>query len=391
MQIKPFVPDNHKEIDYSGVDEVVALDCFSISKTSDDLKIFENPRLKKWMKHKNFIIFGTGGSSLGGQCIHAVFPNQNVKFVSNLDPTTLEKVFSEINLQETGFLCISKSGETLETLCQTLLALNFAENAENKEDKFVFITEDKPSSLRELASQFDFLCLDHPKSIGGRFSVFSIVGMLPAALCGIDPREIRAGGRKILEKNLSSVLEGATFVSKNFFDKITQHVSFIYSDKLEMFGKWLAQLYAESTGKAGVGITPLVAMGSSDQHSQLQLYLDGEKNKCFTFLYENQNSNLFIPENIPLALSYLKNKSVADIFRAQHGGTLASILEREIPSRRIEIPQITPEILGELFMYFMLEVVFVCKAIGVNPFDQPAVEQGKIVTKKMLSNHADKI
>jgi glucose-6-phosphate isomerase len=345
-------------MNFENIDEIVTLDCFSISKSSNDLEVFENPRLKKWMKHKKFIIFGTGGSSLGGQCIHAAFPNENVKFVSNLDPKTLEKVFSEINPQETGFLCISKSGETLETIYQTLLALNFAKD---KEDKFVFITENKPSSLRELANQFNFLCLDHPQNIGGRFSVFSIVGMLPAVLCGINPREIRSGGQKILEKNLSDVLDGATFICKNFFDKMTQHVSFIYSDKLEMFGKWLAQLYAESTGKNGAGITPLMAMGSLDQHSQLQLYLDGEKDKIFTFLYENQNSNLFISENIP--------------------------------SRRIEIPQITPEILGELFMYFMLEVVFVCKTIGVNPFDQSAVEYGKTVTKKFLSNqkHADKI
>jgi glucose-6-phosphate isomerase len=342
------------------------------------------------MKHKKFIIFGVGGSSLGGQCIQAAFPSENVKFVNNLDSATLEKTFSEIDPQETGFLCISKSGETLETLCHTLLALNFIKD---KEDKFVFITENKHSSLRKLAHQFDFLCLDHPPNIGGRFSVFSIVGMLPAALCGVDPWKIRFGGRKVLEENLNAAVEGATFVSKNFFDKITQQVLFIYSDKLEMFGKWLAQLYAESTGKSEVGITPIVAMGSSDQHSQLQLYLDGGKDKCFTFLYENKISNLLVSENIPPAFSYLKNKSVADIFSAQCCGTIVSVLDRKIPSRKIEIPALTPEILGELFMYFMLEVVSVCRIIDVNPFDQPAVEHGKIVTKILLSteNHADKI
>ncbi|MDR1334059.1 MAG: hypothetical protein LBJ71_02465 [Holosporaceae bacterium] len=392
MQIKPciFFPDNYKEINLGDVDNVSTLDCFSIVNSLDDLEIFENPRLKKWMKHKKFVIFGVGGSSLGGQCIHAAFPNENVKFADNLDPATLEKIFSEIDPRETGFLCISKSGETLETLCQTLLALD---SVKDREDKFVFITEDKPSSLRELARQFDFLCLDHPKNIGGRFSIFSIVGMLPAALCGIDPREIRSGGQKILGENLMDAASGATFVTKNFFDKITQQVSFIYSDKLEVFGKWLAQLYAESTGKAGVGITPIVAMGSSDQHSQLQLYLDGGRDKCFTFLYENGDSNLWVSDTIPPAFSYLKNKSVTDIFRAQCWGTIVSILDRKIPSRRIEIPALTPEILGELFMYFMLEVVFVCKTMGVNPFDQPAVEHGKIVTKNLLSteNYADKI
>ncbi|MDR2781975.1 MAG: hypothetical protein LBB21_06015 [Holosporaceae bacterium] len=376
-----FFPGNYKKLNFDFVDDVVNLDCFSISKSVDDLKILENPRLKKWMQHKKFIIFGTGGSSLGGQCIHAVFPNENVKFVCNLDPSTLKKVISETDVNETGFLCISKSGETLETICQTLLALNLIEE---KKNKFVFITEDKTSSLKMIADQFDFLCLDHPKNIGGRFSVFSIVGMLPAVLCGIDPLKIRSGGKKILEKYLSEVECGATFVIKNFMDKITQHVSFIYSDKLEMFGKWLAQLYAESTGKVGVGITPITSVGSVDQHSQLQLYLDGFNDKCFTFFFEKQETDLSISQNTISSFSCLKDKTVATIFEAQCNGTMVSILEKSRPTRIIKIPQITPEILGELFMYFMLETVFVCKTINVNPFDQPAVESGKLFTKKIL-------
>jgi glucose-6-phosphate isomerase len=368
-------------VNVGDIANIVSLDCFSVVKNTDDLKVLENPRLKKWMQHKNFIIFGTGGASLGGQSVYAAFPGRSIKFVNNLDPTTLKKEFEEINPDETGFLCISKSGETLETLCQVMLALDLTKK---KDDKFVFITEDKPSSLRETANRFDFLCLDHPKTIGGRFSVFSIVGMLPALLCGVDPVKIRLGGQRVLEKYLCEVKRGAAFIIENFVNGITGHVSFIYSDKLKIFGEWLAQLYAESTGKNGAGITPITAIGSVDQHSQLQLYLDGSRDKCFTFFYENRESDFFLSDNLPQSFLFLKGKSIANIFESQFLGTQSSFLDKKIPMREIKIPTITPEILGELFMYFMLEVVFVCKAMNVNPFDQPAVEHGKKITNNLL-------
>jgi glucose-6-phosphate isomerase len=301
-----------------------------------------------------------------------------------LAPSTLRKIFSEINPESTGFLCISKSGETLETICQTLLALDFIKE---KKDKFVFLTEDKPSSLKKLANELDSLCLDHPKTIGGRFSVFSMVGMLPALLCGIDPLRIRLGGKEVLENHLEEVEKGASFVVENFRRKISQHVAFIYADKLAPFGAWLAQLYAESTGKCDLGITPLTAVGSTDQHSQLQLYLDGNKDKCFTFFFENQQSELRISSNkyLPLEFAYLKNKTATDVFQAQYVATTTSILEKKCSVRKIEMAKISPETLGALFMHFMLETVLVCKCMGVNPFDQPAVEYGKILTKNLLS------
>jgi glucose-6-phosphate isomerase len=370
--------------------DLVGLDCFSIVNSKDNLKFIENPRLAKWMSGGNFIIFGTGGSSLGGQCIRAISrcKNRNVKFVSNLDPHTLHDLFSKTDLTNVKFLCISKSGETLETICQTLLAVDFVKSCPDIEERFVVITENKPSSLREIADKFNFLCLDHPKTIGGRFSVFSIVGMLPAVLCGIKPDEIIEGGRKILNNfgdAIQKIKEGASFIVNSMQHGFTQHVSFIYSDKLSYFGAWLAQLYAESTGKSGGGITPITAMGSADQHSQLQLYLDGNDDKCFTFFWEKQNSQLQVPpEMIPQSFSYLNNNKISDIVEAQYRATLTSIAERGFNVRKIEIPNITPEVLGSLFMHFMLEVASVCKMVGINPFDQPAVERGKIITKNLL-------
>jgi glucose-6-phosphate isomerase len=263
------------------VDELMKLDCFSYACAARDLDALTSPRLQEWRRHhRKFVIFGVGGSSLGGQCIHAISKGNNIRFVDNIDPATLRKIFSEIDPAETGFLCISKSGETLETIHQVALALDFVRG---KKDKFVFITEDKPSTLKKMALELNIPCLDHPTAIGGRFSVFTIVGMLPAALCGIDPLKIRLGGKQVLENYLGEAEEGACFINESFRKKMTQHVSFIYSDKLAPFGAWLAQLYAESTGKCGRGVTQLIARGSTDQHSQLQLYLEGNRDKCFTF------------------------------------------------------------------------------------------------------------
>lgn len=392
---KILFPEKLPKLDFDFLNDIKELDCFSIVNEKSDLQYFENPRLKKWLQFDNFVIFGTGGSSLGGQCIHAISEDfklkSKIKFINNLDPNTLDNCFSDIDFSKTGFLCISKSGETLETISQLLLVISrlkrISDNIEISES-VVIITENKRSSLKHIADEFDFLCLDHPSTIGGRFSVFSIVGMLPALMSGVDPIKIRSGGKSVLD-NSTLINDGTSFVVHNFNNMITQHVSFIYSDRLSFFGAWLSQLYAESSGKIGNGITPLTAMGSVDQHSQLQLYLDGKNDKCFTFFMENFDNDLAIDDSdfIPEQFSYLKNKKISEIFFSQYNATLTSILEKNNRSiRKIEIPKITEEILGELFMYFMLEVVCVCKLIEVNPFDQPAVERGKIITKKLLSN-----
>lgn len=379
--------------DLNACDELLDLDCFSIVNTCKDLEVLKSPKLQSWLRYDNFIIFGTGGSSLGGQCIHSVFGSlKNIRFVNNLDTNSVEKLFKTIDINKTAFLCISKSGETLETICQILLAINSVGPVE--QDRFLIVTENKPSSLREIANKFGFLCLDHPMTIGGRFSVFSIVGMLPALMCGIDPALIREGGRQVLQdfqNPASAVRSGASFVFDNFLKGKTEHVSFIYSDRFSVFGNWLAQLYAESSGKDTHGITPITAIGAVDQHSQLQLYLDGQANKSFTFFVEKQDSDItFSREFIPPQFSYLCGKKLSDVFYAQAQATLASVYEKQASVRVIEFSEISPQCLGSLFMHFMVEVVCVCKLMNVNPFNQPAVERGKILTKNLLSEkHGD--
>ncbi len=371
--------------------ELTQLDCFNIVKHSEDLSALDDSRFKKWCGLKNFIIFGTGGSSLGGQVIHSISNScdKNLKFVSNLDPSSLENLLQEMNFEKTGFLVISKSGETLETICQLLIAMDFARHSHDFKDRFVIVTEDKDSTLRQIANQNKFLCFDYPNTIGGRYSVFSLVGMIPAILCGLDPRAIRTGGRRVLDNfgnSIYKIQEGADFVFKNFEKGVCNHVSFIYSEKLVNFGYWLAQLYAESSGKDGKGITPLTAIGSVDQHSQLQLYIDGPRDKCFTFFYEKQEGTLAIKnENLPIKFEYLRNKKISEVFGSQCEATQKVLLENGFNVRRIEFPQISTDNLGALFMHFMLEVACVCKLMEVNPFDQPAVERGKIITKELLS------
>lgn len=385
---------SHEELDFGFLRDLLPLDCFTIVDQKEDLACFRNPKLQKWLELDEFLILGTGGSSLGAQCIYEIARTNSeilpkrIQFVSNLDPCSLRSIFSSVkNPNRVGVLCVSKSGETLETITQLMLVIGYLQN-KNISSQVVVITEDKTSTLKQIAVQNNLLCLDHPKTIGGRYSVFSIVGMLPALMCGIDPNSIREGAKEILHGDLDCVKEGSAFVFRNFKRKITNHISFVYSDKLLPFAEWLAQLYAESSGKDGVGITPITAHGSVDQHSQLQLYLDGTGDKCFSFFQEKQDCNTCIDVNVPEKFSYLSGKKISDIFEAQCNATISSLTEKERPLRKFELAEITPKILGELFMHFMIEVPCVCKLIGVNPFDQPAVERGKIITKILLNERA---
>lgn len=374
------------------LDSILKSDCFSVVDHKDDLDCLCEARLISWLeKSDEFIILGTGGSNLGAQCIYEISntccadSKKRIHFISNLDTDGIAKILSEVkDLDHCGILCISKSGETLETITLLLFIMQKFGRMEDISSKVVVITEDKSSTLRQIAIEKNFVCLNHPKTIGGRFSVFSIVGMLPAVMCGMSPKKIRAGGSTVLHGDLQSVKDGISFVVQNINHKMTTHVSFIYSDKLIYFGHWLAQLYAESSGKNGLGVTPITARGSVDQHSQLQLYLDGTSDKCFSFFFEDQDRDFSI-ESAPQNFSYISRKKISEIFNAQCNATIASIFEKNIPVRKFTLPKITPEIVGQLFMHFMIEVSCVCKIIGVNPYDQPAVERGKILTKKILS------
>lgn len=365
---------------------IVTKECFTIVKSDNDLRALNNPRFRNFLQLENFVVIGTGGSSLGGKTICAAAKKSNIRFIENIDATTLSELFAK-DLSRTGFLCISKSGETLETIYATLLLLS---KEDNLKDRVVIITENKNSTLRQIAQEHDLMCFEHPMNIGGRYSVFSIVGMIPALLCGFEPKKIRLGANRILEDFANAMYkaqEGAGFVLNSLDNHRSNHISFIYSDKMMYFGHWLAQLYAESSGKNGKGVTPITAHGSVDQHSQLQLYMDGPKDKFYTFFFENQSDNLSLEKvNIPEKFAYLNGVCANTVLKSQYQATYTSLKNNANFVRLIEFPAINPESLGALFMHFMLEVVGVCQILEVNAFDQPAVEEGKNLTRELLEN-----
>lgn len=368
---------------------IVTKACFTIVKSDTDLRALNNPRFRNFLQLDNFVVIGTGGSCLGGKTICSAAKKDNIQFVENIDATALSELFSK-DLSRTGFLCISKSGETLETIYATLLLIS-KEN--NLKDRVVVITENKNSTLHQIAHEYDFMCFEHPSNIGGRYSVFSIVGMIPALICGFEPKKIRLGANRILEdfaNAIYKVQEGAGFVLNSLEDQRSTHVSFIYSDKMRYFGHWLAQLYAESSGKNGKGVTPITAIGAVDQHSQLQLYMDGPRDKRYTFFFENQSDGISLSGvEIPKNFAYLDGISANSVLKSQYQATYTALKDNDNFVRLIEFPTINPESLGALFMHFMLEVVAVCQTLEVNAFDQPAVEKGKNIARELLESSHD--
>lgn len=373
----------------------------SIVRNIDDLKVLQEPAVEKWLNFSKHVILGTGGSSLSGQIICELGNCENsVSFVDNLDPSSIKKTFDAIDYENTGFVVISKSGETLETICQFLyLVENLCNRKISVNEHIIVITQNRDSSIMRIAVSSMCFIIEHPEKIGGRFSVFSIVGMLPAKLAGFCPYKMRASANEVLLSKLPVI--GSNYLYDYYRHHFMEHVFFIYCDKLKSFGRWLCQLFAESSGKDGMGITPIVAIGAVDQHSQLQLYVDGPKNKAFTFLVadkHNQNDDVaFCKEDIlsGINLNFLKNKSFGDVFLSQSAAAVKSLLIKNIPVRKFGVDinllsnlacQEDADCISQLFMHFMIEVIQFCSLINVCAFDQPGVEWCKKTTEFLLGH-----
>ena len=344
-------------------------------------------------KNKNkYIIFGTGGSNLGARALFNIHFNKNIEFYDNIDPIHFENSFKDINIETTGFVIISKSGTTPETLSQLGVIIEIA-TAKKQLDEFylntLIITESKSSPLYNIAKNNNCLYLEHEKDIGGRFSVFSNVGMVPAILSGLKVQEIQEGARNIYEnykiKNLNAL--GRVFRFQDL-TKYSNNVIMTYSDSLYYFGKWYLQLWAESIGKDQKGITAIHSVGTTDQHSQLQLYLDGPRDKFFTFIITDHlkkglkiNSDTMNSENI----DYLSGKKMGDLMHAEQQATIDTFKINNFKFREIFIPKINEFYIGSLMAISIIETVFSCIYFEVDPFDQPAVEYGKKLAIKYLN------
>ena len=338
---------------------------------------FNIKKLKKFKNKKFFRIIGIGGSILGAKAIYYFLKNKIKKkfvFVDNLTP----KINHNIKKKYTNIV-ISKSGNTIETIinCNILL---------KKKEKNIFITENKINYLNELARRLKSELNHHNNFIGGRYSVLSEVGMLPAELMGLKINKFKQLNSLIKNKiflnnlisNVSSILY---FIKKKKFNSIIIN----YDEKLENFLKWYQQLVAESLGKKSKGVLPIISNMPKDNHSVMQLYLDGFKNNFYTFFYVKENASEKI-NNLKLFSKYkfLKNKNLDNIIYAQKRATEKVFNKKKIPFRSFEINNRDEEVLGELFSFFILETILLGKVMKLNPFDQPEVELIKKETKKIL-------
>lgn len=360
----------------------------------------------QYQDFQDILILGTGGSSLGGQTLLALRnPHHQLPrfhFLDNIDPHTFYDRLNALSPQTTGVIAISKSGNTAETLMQLLVCLQHWEQEASSlkmKDHFLIITESRENGIRKLAQSYNISCLEHPSDIGGRFAAFTVVGMLPAMIAKVDVKAIREGARFILSQSLtatktseSAPLQGALAHLALMSRGVTQTVLMPYIDRLQAFSLWFRQLWAESLGKRDAqgqnqGITPVQALGTVDQHSQLQLYLDGPRDKLFTVITMDHQKDLVKIKQSPLgheAIDIFRGKSMGDLMVAEQKATIDTLRRHQCPTRVIHLETLNEKTLGGLMMHYILETLAMAHLMKVNPFDQPAVEEGKILTRHYL-------
>lgn len=384
------------------------LPLLSLPERTDDLDEIEKTATYFRNNFAHVLVVGTGGSSLGGQTLAAMKDNPylparkgapKLYFLDNVDPYTMDMLLDSIDLGEAGCLVISKSGGTAEIMAQTLVLLEKFEARIGKDaisKHFLSITEPKESPLTRLSARYNIRMLDHDPKVGGRFSVLSLVGLIPAAIAGLDVRAIRKGAGQVLQAALSAKHDpkqsppavGAALHYALMLQGYDITVLMPYCDRLAYFGMWFRQLWAESLGKDGQGSTPIRAMGTVDQHSQLQLYLDGPKDKFFTLIlpdYAGQGPRIDGRQVEEEKLAYIRDKTIGDVMAAYQHGTTHTLANNSCPVRLMRIKQPDETTVGALLMHFMLETIFTAHLMQVNAFDQPAVEESKVLAREYLS------
>jgi glucose-6-phosphate isomerase len=365
---------------------------------------------------RTLVFFGTGGSSLGGQTLAQLggwgIPGDDgnggqrdrprTRFYDNLDPRTLERALSSLDLATTRFVVISKSGNTPETLVQTIAAIE-AVRAADLEDRipalFLGLTEPRSKAtngLRDLCESLSIPTLPHDPSIGGRFSGLTNVGLLPALARGLDVEALREGAGSVVSallearapQDFAPAVGAAVTIGLAKERGVKVSVMLPYSDRLSRFAAWYVQLWGESLGKSGEGTTPVAALGPVDQHSQLQLYLDGAPQHLITVVRENcARSGPRVSADLAKIAhaEYLSGHAAGDLVAAQQKAIPEALLAAGRPVRTIDLERLDERALGALLMHFMLETILAGHLLGVDPFDQPAVESGKIITRRYLS------
>ncbi len=347
---------------------------------------FSKDTVKKFSKYKNIIIIGMGGSILGTKSIYSFFKKKikkKVFFFDNLD-SDLNLKFKKIrNLKSSCFIVVSKSGRTVETIIN--LGSIFSKNL--LKNKLIIIAQLTDNALINIANKYNAEIIEHKEFISGRYSVLSETGMFPAALMGLNIMKFKNIKKLIKNKKfVLSLIENVAFIYTLNLKRINNSVILNYDSSLDDLGYWYQQLVAESLGKKGKGINPTLSFGPKDHHSLLQLYLDGPKDKFFTFFSSSKKENKLkiSQEIIPNNMRFLKNKNLRFIINAQCSAAKNIFKLKNIPFRQFIFQKGNEEELGEIFTFFVLETILLSRLMNVNPFDQPAVEQVKIETKKIL-------
>ncbi|WP_435085573.1 glucose-6-phosphate isomerase [Candidatus Pelagibacter bacterium nBUS_33] len=337
---------------------------------------FTKKLLHKYKKKIDYRVIGMGGSSLGTQTIYDFLKHKikkNFVFADNLQTAKIKEKKKYTNL------IVSKSGNTIETVVNANILIK-------KKDKNIFITENKDSYLFSLAEKLKSDIIHHNNYIGGRYSVLSEVGMLPAELMGLKASNFRQlnnliKNKKFINSLISNVSSTLYFIKKKKFNSVIIN----YDARSENLFNWYQQLIAESLGKKKKGLLPVVSNMPKDNHSTMQLYLDGFKNNFFTFFYVDEPNSEKIKNNTILSSQYyLKNKNLSQITLAQRKATENVFKKKNIPFRSFEIKKRDEKTLGELFCFFILETILIGQSMNLNPYDQPAVELIKVETKKLL-------
>jgi len=359
-------------------------------------------------KFENIVILGIGGSALGAICLNDTFDSKwvnglegdvKLKVLDNIDPEFLEAELRVLNLEKSLFLVITKSGGTPETLAQFMYCKDLVERSvENWVEHFVFVTDPQKGALRKYGSELGVKMFEIPENVGGRFSVLSAVGLLPAALVGMDIRALVEGAKlmkaSLFSENVSENLPLQLALMQNYFlnDGKTINVMMPYVQRLNKLSDWYKQLLAESVGKIrkidgkAVGITPVNALGATDQHSQVQLFAEGPDDK-FYFMLENLNaaSDLQIPYlEIDAGLNYLNGVTFDQLLRTELRATLDALTEKKRPCLLIQLDGVSYENVGALFVLFEGATALLGELMGIDAFDQPGVERGKVLTKEYL-------
>lgn len=385
FEIKPFAVRKTNQIVSKNLKKLLNKNNEIInSLTSKYVNNFKIKRISKLIGKRNIKLIGMGGSILGSKAIYDYLKKKIKRKFLFFDNLTEHNINNLISKNYTANIIVSKSGNTLETIVNT-------HNLIGKKDKNIFITEKKNNYLRKLAENLRAEVIDHNNYIGGRYSVLSEVGMLPAELMGLNSKNFKQlnnliNNKKFLKKLIFNVEKILFFVKKKKYNSVI--INYDYS--LNSFFEWYQQLVAESLGKKNSGILPIISNMPKDNHSLMQLYLDGFKNNFYSIFFSKEDVEKKNTNNYLYPYSYLKNYDINDILLFKMKATQRVFNKKKIPYRSFTLQKRNEKTIGELFCFFILETILLGKCMNVNPYSQPSVELIKKETKKYFNRSSQK-